>query len=348
MEPVLEKVVSLSPSFLYGKIKGVRSTSTGVETEGLIYIVMDTPKMMMMKKAEDTYAKLIDVCETAAQSGAQIIGLGAYTKIVGDAGITVSKNSPIPVTTGNSLSASATLWAAREACAKLGFVPAFQSGKVLQAKAMVIGATGSIGAVCARILANVVAELILCSRSPDRLLEIRDEIMKTNPQCKVSVVTSPNKDAETCDLIITSTSSHDKKVLDIMRVKPGCVICDVSRPLDIREDDALKRPDVLIIESGEIELPGKIEIDCDLGTPDTAVYACLAETAILSLEGRLEAFTLSRHISHHRVMEIYDMAKKHGAKLAAIRGHSGLITDSEIDLCRQHALRALENWPPKK
>jgi predicted amino acid dehydrogenase len=146
-------------------------------------------------------------------------------------------------------------------------------------------------------------------------------------------------------LIVTSTSAHDKKVLDIMRVKPGCVICDVSRPLDIREEDALKRPDVLVIESGEIQLPGDdIQISCDMGTPDNVVYACLAETALLALEGRMESFTLSRHISYDRVREIYDIAKKHGAKLAAIRGHSGLISDSEIDLCREHATEALKTW----
>src|SRR5689334_23929507 len=35
---------------------------------------------------------------------------------VGDAGVTIAQRSPIPVTTGNSLSAAATLWAARDAC----------------------------------------------------------------------------------------------------------------------------------------------------------------------------------------------------------------------------------------
>lgn len=343
-EPALEWVAARAPGVYYGKIEGVESVSTGAKTEGLIYCVFETPKMMLSKDPESMYKRLVEVCHTAKKEGAEIIGLGAYTKIVGDAGITVSKRSPIPVTTGNSLSAAATLWAAREACLQLGFLPPYKSGQIIRAKAMIIGATGSIGAVCAKMLANVVDEIVICSRTAGKLLELKDEISVLAPHCKIKVVTNPNKDAGDCDLIVTSTSSHDKRVLDILAVKPGCVICDVSRPLDIREEDALKRPDVLVVESGEIQLPGNFSMTCDIGTPDSVVYACLAETALLALEGRLESYTLSRNISYQKVREIYDLAKKHGAKLAHIRGHSGEITPKEIALCREHALKRLKTW----
>jgi 1,4-dihydroxy-2-naphthoyl-CoA synthase len=71
------------------------------------------------------------------------------------------------------------------------------------------------------------------------------------------------------------------------------------------------------------------------------VYACLAETALLTLEGRYESFTLSRNINYKKVREIYHLAKKHGAKLAEIRSPNGIITDQEIELCREHALNRL-------
>jgi len=38
-----------------------------------------------------------------------------------------------------------------------------------------------------------------------------------------------------------------------MRVKPGCIITDVVRPLDLSPEDVAKRPDVLVIASGEDE-----------------------------------------------------------------------------------------------
>jgi predicted amino acid dehydrogenase len=59
------------------------------------------------------------------------------------------------------------------------------------------------------------------------------------------------------DMIVTATSAAGQKVLDIMSVKPGCVITDVARPLDMSPEDIAKRPDVLVIESGEVELPGR-------------------------------------------------------------------------------------------
>ncbi len=49
----------------------------------------------------------------AERKGARIMGLGAFTKIVGDAGITVAQEADIAVTSGNSLTVAATLEAAK-------------------------------------------------------------------------------------------------------------------------------------------------------------------------------------------------------------------------------------------
>jgi hypothetical protein len=111
-------------------------------------------------------------------------------------------------------------------------------------------------------------------------------------------------------------------VLDIMRVKPGCVITDVARPLDMSAEDIAKRPDVLVIESGEVELPGEVRMK-GIGLPDRVAYACLAETIVLALEGRYENFTVGRAISWPKVKEIYRLGLKHGMKLATISGSTG-------------------------
>lgn len=349
IEGILERGLTRMPGMAYGKISGIRSTSTGEPTEGLIYTLFDTPRQLLRADPECVYEKLVRVARHASDQGADIIGLGAFTKVVGDAGVTVASRSPIPVTTGNSLSAAATLWAARVACEKMGFLPPYKYGQRTQGTAMVVGANGSIGAVSAKLLGRVVSRLVLVGPRADRLLDLKEQIEAMNPETEVLVGTSPNTFSAQCDLIILSTSSLDGEVMDVDLVKPGAVICDVSRPLSISERQVLRRPDVLVIESGEVELPGKVEISCDIGLEDSVVYACLAETALLALEGRLEAFTLSRNISYERVREIYDMAKKHGARLATIRGPIGVITDQEIALCREHALKRLsEMSPPKK
>jgi hypothetical protein len=141
------------------------------------------------------------------------------------------------------------------------------------------------------------------------------------------------------DMIVTATSGAGKKVLDIMKVKPGCVITDVARPLDLPPEEVAKRPDVLVIESGEIELPGDVRMK-NIGLPKGVAYACLAETIVLALEGRFENFTVGRAIEWEKVREIYRMGLKHGMKLAAISGVNGPFTDEDIARVRELALAA--------
>ena len=116
---------------------------------------------MRQSTPEVVYHKIERLCQRAARSGAKIIGLGAYTKVIGDSGYTINHNSPIPVTTGNSLSASATLWSAKMALGKLGFVGVEKDTGFVNATAMVIGATGSIGGVSANYLPLVLKNLLL-------------------------------------------------------------------------------------------------------------------------------------------------------------------------------------------
>jgi predicted amino acid dehydrogenase len=283
------------------------------------------------------YKKILKLCEKARVRGAKIMGLGAYTKIVGDAGVTIDRLSPIPVTTGNSLSAASTLWAAKLAIEKLGFVKKDQNGTFL-GTVMIVGATGSIGAVSAKVLAHTWSEIIIVAPRAYKLIELKEEILKINPKVKIDISTDADKYSSKSDLIITTTSGQGKTILDIMKVKSGAVICDVSRPFDISLEEAIRRPDVMVIASGEVVLPGNVNIKIDLGLEGNLVYACLAETALLAMEGKLESFTLSRNINFEKVIEIDRMAHEHGVRLAEIMGHNGAITEQEFVLCREHAL----------
>lgn len=337
LKNAIENLVTYLPGAKYGKITGVVSEATGKEIEGIIYTILHTPKKLMKAKPESIYVKLAKVAGKAQDEDVKLIGLGAYTKIVGDAGISVSRMSPIPVTTGNALSSASTLWAASLAVDKMNFVS--KENGIYQGKAMVVGATGSIGKVTAKILAKSWRELVIVAPKPYKLAEVIEEIKIIAPQCHVEVDTNPDQLSQSCDLIVTTTSAHGKKIIDIEKVKSGAVICDVSRPFDITKEDALKRPDVLMIASGEVELPGDVKVGCDIGLRGNVVYACLAETALLVLEGRFECFTIGRTIDFNKVIEIDHLSKKHGVKLAAIMGHDREITDSVIEHCRQQAVQ---------
>ncbi|GAA1931422.1 serine carboxypeptidase [Nocardioides marmoribigeumensis] len=332
---VMEKALAYAPPFVYTHVTGIRSP-TGAEAEGWLITVGGTPKEMMAHSPEFTYARLLQAAEMARKLGAQVMGLGAFTKVVGDAGVTVAKKAPLPVTTGNSYSASGALWAAHDAIDRLGLAEVDEKGRI-KGKAMVVGATGAIGSVCARLLALASDELWLVSPESAKLLALKREIEDDGPRAQIRVAATPDEHLADMDVIVTATSGAGKRVLDIMEVKPGCVITDVARPLDLSAEDVAKRPDVLVVESGEIELPGDVRMR-PIGLPPGVVYACMAETVVLALEGRYETFTVGRNIEWEKVKEIYRLGLKHGMRLATISGVNGVFTDDDIARVRELAL----------
>ncbi|MEY4066336.1 MAG: hypothetical protein RIR26_2544 [Pseudomonadota bacterium] len=339
-----EGLLARVPVFHYGQLKCARSDLTGQEVICDLYALSATPRAMLRADENFIYNQLVAAAEDAHKRGALLIGLGAYTKVIGDAGVTVARRAPIPVTTGNSYSAAATLWAARVMVERMGFVTREQRDGLLKMKVMVVGATGSIGRVSAQLLALVAAEIVIVAPRADKLLELRDELRQLAPQTQILVRTDPNEELADTDLIVTATSNQRGQILDILRVKPGAVICDCSRPLDIRPEEAARRPDVLVIESGEIDLPGPVRMNVDIGLPKPSVYACLAETVLLTMEGRYESFSLSRQLQLARVKEIYQLGLKHGAKLSSIRTHEGVLTEDAIERCRTLAAERLGEW----
>ena len=244
MTPVIEKAAAYLPPFVYSHVTGITSP-TGAETEGWLITVGGTPKELLAHSPEFTYSRLLEAAEIARKLGAQVMGLGAFTKVVGDAGVTVARRASLPVTTGNSYSASGALWAAHEALRRLGIAEVDDRGR-LRGKTMVVGATGSIGSVCARLLALASDELWLVSPESAKLLALKREIEAENPRAKVFVAARPDEALPDMDMIVTATSAAGQKVLDVMALKPGCVITDVARPLDLSAEDVAKRPDVLL------------------------------------------------------------------------------------------------------
>jgi predicted amino acid dehydrogenase len=332
----VEKLLAYAPPFVYSKVSGIKSP-TGVEAEGWLISVGGTPKEIMNHSPEFTYRRLLDAARLAKRMGAQIMGLGAFTKVVGDAGLTVARRATLPITTGNSYSASGALWAAHDALLRMKLVPPPKGKERVAFKAMVVGATGSIGSACARLLVKAAQEVVLVSPETAKLLALEESILRETPDAKLILAATADKQIGEVDMIVTATSGAGKKVLDIEKVKPGCVITDVARPLDLPPEEVAKRPDVLVIESGEILLPGDVRMK-NIGLPKNVAYACLAETIVLALEGRFENFTVGRAIEWEKVREIYQLGLKHGMKLAAISGVNGVFSDADIERVRELAL----------
>jgi hypothetical protein len=205
---VMDKVETLAahmPPMVYCKMENIISP-TGAEAEGWLISVGGTPKEMLSRSPEFTYRRLLHAAKIAEKMGAQIMGLGAFTKVVGDAGVTVAKRASIPITTGNSYSASGALWAAADAMRRMGLVKIDPVTKKVAAKTMVIGASGSIGSVSARLLAMAFDEVYIAGRTLSKLEALRDSILEETPDAKVTATTDYNELLGDMDMIVTSTS----------------------------------------------------------------------------------------------------------------------------------------------
>jgi predicted amino acid dehydrogenase len=321
---VLETTAAYMPAQCVGTVKGGRSPATGRTVDGLIYALGATPRQMLTRPPEFTYSRLDAAVRDAARRGARIAGLGAFTKVVGDAGVTVARRAPIPVTTGNSLTIAATLETAKLTAIRLGW-PSLARGK-----AMVVGATGAIGSVCSRLLAAAVRDVVLVSIEPARLEALKHTILAETPDATVEVdVTTANRVGD-CDLIVTATSAFGLRVLDVSQCKPGAVILDVALPPDISAEEAAVRPDVLVVESGEVLIPGPVDFSFDIGLPPHVAYACLAEAALLAMEERYECFTLGRDVEPARVKEIYRLFRRHQFRIAPLRSFGAPLDEAMV------------------
>jgi len=330
-DTLVETLAAYLPPFHVSRITGVRSPTTGQRVVGQLIALGATPRQMMRRSSRFTYKRLSKAAKIAQRQGARIMGLGAFTSVVGDAGVTVAGDAPIAITSGNSLTVAATLEAAKLAAIRMG------TTDLTKGRAMVIGATGSIGSVCARMIAQAIHDVVLVSIEPERLIDLKRTIQRETPGARVTVATGAHGLIGECDMVVTATSAFGQRILDISQCKPGAIVCDVARPPDINEAEAALRPDVLVIESGEVLIPGDIDFHYDIGLPPGVSYACLAETALLAMEGRFESFTLGREISISRVKEIYGLFKKHEFRLAGLRSLGHYLTDDEIVAKREIA-----------
>ncbi len=343
--PVLGKVLPesainfLSPYFppvYISHITGITSRATGNEVEGWFIACPLTPQQMVSLPPGRVYDKVISTGKLAQKLGAKILGLGGYTSVVGDGGLTISQQLEIPVTTGDTYTVATAVEGTLKATAQMGIDPA-------GAVAAVVGATGAIGKVCAQLLAMQVAEIILIGRSTAALEQVQAAV-KNMGQDRARI--SPNMlDLRRADIVLTVTNAVHA-VIESQHLKSGAVVCDVARPRDVSRQVLAERDDVLVIEGGVVSVPGSVNFNFDFGFPPGMAYACMAETITLALAGRYTCHSLGKQITLEQVQTISDMAGTHGFSVCGFRSFERAISDERISQIKHkaHQRQAQLNW----
>ncbi len=119
------------------------------------------------------------------------------------------------------------------------------------------------------------------------------------------------------DLVFLATSTPEALLRSDM-VKPGTVVCDLSRPANVGED-LYRRDDVLVIDGGIVEVPGRPPLGFHFSLASGLAYACMAETMMLALERHYEHTSLGRDLDEGTLDYLRGLAAKHGFRLADLR-----------------------------
>ncbi len=333
--PLIRKIMEWMPCWAAAHVTGVR-TPDGRETEGWFVSASLLPEQMMDFPREEVYKRILRAIEIGTELGAEVAGLGAFTGVVGDGGVTIAERSPIPVTTGNSLTIAAGIQSLFRGAQEMGIDPKAST-------AVVAGATGSIGSACVRLIAPKVKHVILVARNNTRLSKFHESIKDSLP-CTSSYSTDISEAVRQSQLILTATSSTSD-VIQPEDLQTGAVVCELSLPHDVSRRVAEERPDVLVTEGGNMLVPGAPRFErvrepgqeFDLNLPARTALACMSETMVLALENRLESYTLGRGIELEKVVEIQEMAKRCGFTLADMRAFDAAITPEKIAATRAAA-----------
>ncbi|MGW7070892.1 aminotransferase class III-fold pyridoxal phosphate-dependent enzyme [Streptomyces sp. NPDC054855] len=303
------------------------TSATGATATGEVRHLPYTAQQLL---ARPTTARDLVVAEVSAlreEAGAQLVGLGGATSIVGDRGLWTAEQVGVPVTSGNSLTVYAAHAEIVHVVRLLGLSP--ESTRIA-----VVGYPGSIGLAIAKLLLGDGHPLDLVARigtqSPERLLRHLDPVHHDRVRIVGDVARC------TADTLLYVTASSVGGLVDPAALRPGSIVVDVALPRDVAEPPA-PDSDVLVIDGGLVSASDEVQVgDGALPAPAQQLNGCLAETIVLALEGRAESFSLGRELNLERVRTIGALAARHGFSPVPLASFGRTVHDDDVERLARH------------
>ena len=146
----------------------------------------------------------------------------------------------------------------------------------------------------------------------------REEVIAELERTDWLVLTQETKSAvQGARLVVTATSATGT-MIEPEDLQPHAVVCDVSRPANVSRQVTRVRPDVLVIDGGIIAIPAR-SILSQFGLGDGLVYACMAETMMLTLAGHLRNTSIGTDLAPETLHLLRSLADQYGFEVARLR-----------------------------
>ncbi len=289
---VVEKAMARLPlrPWVHGSIEAADRPG---EPFGEIIGVPLSPRLLLGPDRALVQRQVDAAVDVAVARGATLVGLGSLTAPVTAGGAKLRRRTDVGVTNGNAFTAAITVEAVERV---VGVLP---SRPVIA----LVGANGSVGTAVARSIARagLAGDLLLVGRTPSSLAALAGDI---GGRWSIDMA-----DCRSADLVVLMTSAADA-VLGGEHLKAGAIVIDDTQPRNTQPDLVERRPDVLIIDGGVVSTPGLRRRGRYLGVPDEQSFACLAETALLALDGQQGHGTIGRP-SLEQVDRVRRLAAQH-------------------------------------
>ncbi|SJN56362.1 Putrescine aminotransferase [Vibrio ruber DSM 16370] len=280
------------------------TSATGATCEGIIrYMPLVADEMLAEPRV--IAQRVIQGIEELVEDGAELVGLGGFTSIVGRRGEATAEKSPVPVTSGNSLTTYAGYRALRQITEWLDINPEKEP-------IAIVGYPGSICLALSRLLLAEGYSLYLLHRASHK---DQAELLSHLPEQyhhRVTLTGDPETLYQSCRLFAGATSSGG--IIETARLQPGSIFIDIALPRDVDTEVRPQREDILIIDGGCVTATDAVKLGGESlnVTIKQQLNGCMAETIVLALEGRREKFSLGRYLPPEKVLEIGEIAEKHG------------------------------------
>lgn len=289
---------------------------TGVEVHirflGLNLTAPQIASSRQQRRLDWIRKKIEDGVELAKKLGCQVVGLGGYASSV-TGNCKRIRTEGIALTSGNSLTIGMALEALKQTAVEVGI--GLQSVPIA-----VVGTPGNIASIAAILLAPYASELILLQRAAGnkRMEALVERIKAEHPEQTIRLTTDlyALRDAS---LIMTATISGESFIGPEHISHGKTVICDVSVPHDVFDSVVTERPNTTILNGGIVQLPCNADYAiAGITLPKGRVFACMAETLLMGLEGFTGHGTYG-DITPENVQMFLALAEKHGFRLDIIK-----------------------------
>lgn len=301
----------------------------GKPLTGRIMFCPMTTRMMLLKREEARH-KILKAARLAEKLGVRMLGLGAFVPIVTDNGAWLSDKVKVSLTTGTAFAAVIAEQNIRALMAEAGMDPA-------QHSLAIVGAGGSVGAACARMLCGSFRKAVLVDINGRALGGVVNSLYSSGERLPHVVASTSLSQVYEADVVLVVTNVPGALVRS-HHLRPGAVVVDAGFPKNVSRKVLKDRRDVLVVDSGIAEIDGfETQFDFHLGVQRRSeVFSCLAEELLLLQMNKKGMFVGVPTFEY--VQELRAFSRTAGIRRAEFR--NGLGPVAADDIARFRAFRA--------